>query len=212
MKVMAPLEAHRLWAPVYDASDNPMLFLESRTLAPLLPDVRGMRVIDMAAGTGRWARTLKSLGASVVSVDLCAEMLSRAPRPAIIADACQMPFPDGYADLSICAFAFDYMPPCLDELKRVTRRGGYVFVSDMHPAAAAHGWTRSFRSSDEVIAIRARGGSLQELQHPELGLLDLIEAPLGEEERNFFDRTGKGALFEAACRVPAIFVAKWIRL
>lgn len=211
MRVLPPLEAHRLWAPVYDSTPNPLLALERRSVAPLMPGLAGLRVLDVAAGTGRWARYMKSRGAAVVSVDLCGSMILQAPAPSVIADAACLPFPDQWADLVLCAFAFDYMPPCLDELSRVTRTGGHVVVSDMHPEAAAHGWTRSFRSGDEVIAIQARGGTLADLHHPALRMTNLIEASFGEPERPYFIQAGKPAAFEDARAIPAIYVARWVK-
>ncbi len=123
-----------------------------------------------------------------------------------------LPFPDASADLTLCAFALSYLPrACLTELARITRPGGLVFVSDMHPAAAARGWTRSFRASGKVIAIRTRAYTLDDLRTPGLTLLRLVEAPFGEAERSIFERAGKLAHFRDARRGPAVYVAKFIR-
>ncbi len=52
---------------------------EVARLSPLLaPHIRpGMRVLDLCAGTGAFALQLERLGAEVVAVDLCAEMVER---------------------------------------------------------------------------------------------------------------------------------------
>jgi ubiquinone/menaquinone biosynthesis C-methylase UbiE len=129
-----------------------------------------------------------------------------------LADAGMLPFPDAAADLTICAFALSYLPAAgLTELARITRPGGLVIVSDMHPATAARGWTRSFRASGKVIAIRTRAYTLDDLRTPGLALSTLIEAPFGEAERPIFERAGKLAQFRDACRGPAVYVAKFIR-
>lgn len=211
MRLLPPLEAHRIWAANYDAMPNPLLALETRILVPMLPDVRGKRIVDVAAGTGRWARRLGALGANVICADACFEMVRQAPLPVLVADSGALPLPDDFADLVICAFATDYMAPCLEELGRITRSGGHVFVSDMHPEAAQRGWTRSFRSSTGVVTIQSRRACLAELTSPRLSLVNLVEATLGEPERPLFVRAGKEASFEAACRVPAIYVAQWCR-
>jgi malonyl-CoA O-methyltransferase len=210
---MDPLAAHRLWAASYDAAPNPLLALEERLLEPLLPDMRGILAIDVACGSGRWARRLARRGARVIAVDLCPEMLRLAPGRRVMADAGMLPLPDAVADLTMCAFAMSYLAAaCPAELARITRPGGLVIVSDMHPAAAARGWTRSFRAQGKWIAVAARAYTLDDLLTPKLALSTLVEAPLDEPERPIFERAGKMAQFRDACRGPAVYVAKYVRL
>jgi len=123
MTTLAPLDAYRLLAQQYDSSPNPLLALEQRTMTLLFPPLRGARVVDAAAGTGRWASYCKSHGARTIAADFCHEMLASAPRPGVLADVNRLPLPDGFADVTICAFAVGYAPACLPELARVTRRG-----------------------------------------------------------------------------------------
>jgi SAM-dependent methyltransferase len=47
-------------------------------LLGLVGQVRGLRVLDMATGAGRFARSLASAGAEVVAIDIAADLLSRA--------------------------------------------------------------------------------------------------------------------------------------
>ena len=210
MTTLPPLDAHRLWAATYDTTPNPLLALEARLLAPMLPVVEGRTVIDVASGTGRWARHLAAAGARVIAVDLCPEMLHRAPRPAVIADALKLPFGSAAADLVLCAFALGYMAHCLPELRRITRPGGTVIASDMHPDAIHRGWSRSFTSDSKVIHIRQRPYTLEELNAPGLRLVDFAESPFGAPEQPLFAEAGRIDLFDDACRTRAVFVAKWI--
>ena len=211
MIAMEPIAAHRLWAATYDHTPNPLLSLEERVLEPMLPPLSGSLAVDIACGNGRWARRLSAKGARMIAIDLCSEMLVRAPGLRVRADAKALPIPERAADLTICAFGLSYMEPCLHELARITRPGGIVIVSDMHPAAADRGWTRSFRTGEEVIAIKTRRYTLDSLHGPGLVRSALIESPLGEPERPLFESGGKLAQFDNACRGPAIYVAKWIR-
>ncbi len=56
MIAMDAVAAHRLWAATYDEAPNPLLALEGRLLKPLLPRTRGLLVVDVACGSGRWSR------------------------------------------------------------------------------------------------------------------------------------------------------------
>jgi len=206
-----PSEAYRLLASEYDALPNPLVSLERRVMAPLLPPLKGRRVIDAGSGTGRWATYCGAQGARVVAVDFSREMLIRGPRPAVLGDIRNLPFRDSVADVTICSFALGYAPSCLRELSRITRRGGVVLVSDMHPESARRGWTRSFRHSSGVIHIAHEPYHLEDLHVAGLELSYLLEPRFGNLEHEMFVAAGHGARFQEAAREPAIFVACWIR-
>src|SRR5690349_2957090 len=121
MKVLEPRQAYGLLASEYDTTPNALIALEQRTLAPLLPDLRGGMVIDVGAGTGRWAEYCLDQGAHAIAVDLCHEMLRQAKVPAVQADGARLPFPDACADVVVCAFALGYSFACFGELERLTR-------------------------------------------------------------------------------------------
>lgn len=208
---MNAVAAHALWAAEYDDTPNPLLALERRIVLGLLPDVRGLMAVDVACGTGRWARELSARGARVAAADLCGEMVGRAPAPRIIADAARLPLPDGFAGFAVCAFAFSYTGACLEELARVTQPGGWVVVSDMHPCAMNAGWTRSFHTGERRITIDARRYPLESLHAPGLRRERLVEAAFGEPEFEVFRRAGRLDLWERTCGVPAVFAARWVR-
>ncbi|HEY1758353.1 MAG TPA: class I SAM-dependent methyltransferase [Bryobacteraceae bacterium] len=218
MTVLQPREAYRRLAEDYDASPNALIALEQRTMAPLLPvSLERHTVVDVAAGTGRWAQHCAKRGARIIAVDLCHEMLCRASRHAVQgglvqADAEWLPLPDASADIVICAFAVGYAPACFAELARITRKGGMLLVSDVHPEALDRGWTRSFRHRGAVIRVSDQPYGLADLYAPGLQLSCLIEPRLGAPEREFFERAGRLDRFDEACREPAIFVARWIRM
>jgi ubiquinone/menaquinone biosynthesis C-methylase UbiE len=211
MTTLEPIDAYRLLAQYYDASPNPLVALEQRTMALLLPPLRNAKVVDAAAGTGRWTSYCRSQGARTIATDFCVEMLASAQRPVVLADANRLPLPDGFADVTICAFALGYAPACLPELTRVTRKGGAVLVSDVHPEAIRRGWTRSFRHGSDVIGVAHHSYVLEDLFAAGLRLDCLVEPRFGELEREVFEKAGKLAAFEEAGRHPAIFVARWIR-
>jgi ubiquinone/menaquinone biosynthesis C-methylase UbiE len=201
---MSPIAAHAAVASRYDWTPNPLLSLERRMAAPLLPsDLRGATAVDVACGTGRWARWLRRRGATVIALDRCIEMLRYSPRPAVMADASRLPLPDAFADLTISAFALSYTGSCLDELARITRRGGMVIVSDMHPVATRRGWSRI---SPETIpyAIEYLGAS-------GLRRTAIVESAFDDIDLAIFAPAGKPELVDLVRGVPAVFVAAWVR-
>ena len=106
---------------------------------------RGARVLDVACGTGDLSLTLaESCDAQVVGLDFCRPMLDIARRkagamataggralPFVEGDALSLPFADGEFDAATIAFGLRNLVSVeggLDELLRVTRPGGPVFV------------------------------------------------------------------------------------
>lgn len=209
MNQLAPRDAYRLLAGGYDSTPNALIALEQRIAAPLLPELRGKTVVDVAAGTGRWSQYCASRGARAIAVDFCLEMLRNAPRPAVQADAALLPLADACSGVTICAFALGYAPETFAELARITRGGGLLLVSDIHPDALRRGWTRSFRHGDEVIHVAHQPYHLEDLRAPGLELTCLLEPRLGETERSIFESAGRPGLFDEARREPAIFVGVW---
>ncbi|MFC5180117.1 class I SAM-dependent methyltransferase [Actinomadura harenae] len=100
-------------------------------------DLRGRKVLDVAGGDGYWAGQTRRRGAYAVSIDLARGKMeygkSLANPPALIeCDALKLPFHDGSFDaiLSVCAIEhFDDGGTSLDEMSRVLKPGGQIFMS-----------------------------------------------------------------------------------
>jgi SAM-dependent methyltransferase len=221
---VAAIEGHRQWAATYDAGPNPLLALETRLVLERLSPLRTGRFIDIACGTGRWMKLAQSCGSQVFGVDLCPEMLHEATRkPGLaghlgVADACSIPLADGAADLTLCSFALGYLAAphqAIAEMARVSRQGGRVVITDLHPRALAAGWTRSFRSDGQVYEIDHHRHSIAiwEAAADSAGLTIewRLEACFGEPERAIFHQAGKDSLFHELSRVPALLAMCWRR-
>src|SRR5260370_17812735 len=82
-------------------------YREARTLLRWLgPDLRGLRVLDVAGGDGYWAGRARRRGARAVALDLAAGKLARGsrltPPPAPIRRAALgLPFPGGSFDRAV---------------------------------------------------------------------------------------------------------------
>lgn len=140
------------WAPAYAAAaHNPLMAAEQAVMVPTIGAVRGLRVLDLGTGTGRYARWATDQGAAeVIGVDRSAGMLGRhvlAPTRRVRADAAAMPFADHTFDVCISGLAagdFPDLATVLREAGRVIRRGGRLVYSDFHPTWRSNGWRRTF--------------------------------------------------------------------
>ncbi len=106
--LVSAVEAHRIWSASYDHDPNPLLALGMRVLSERVGPLQGLRVIDVACGTGSWMSAAIAEGASVVGVDLCKEMLAVAALKAglngrlAMAQADRLPIADNSVDLVVC--------------------------------------------------------------------------------------------------------------
>jgi SAM-dependent methyltransferase len=190
----SPAEGYRLWARTYDDAPNAIVSLVDRHL-----EIPSGLVIDVACGTGRWVERTGGFG-----VDTSVEMLARRPGRVAQADARQLPFADGAADVALCILALGYIWPAeaaIAELHRITRPGGLIVAADLHPAAIAAGWTRSFRDGGVSYEIENRP------YRPE-GAVDLY---FGEPERALYERAGKAEIADEVRRIPAVWMKRWRR-
>jgi cytosine/adenosine deaminase-related metal-dependent hydrolase/SAM-dependent methyltransferase len=218
---ITPREGYRLWSRVYDTQPNPLLTLEERFLEPLLPSVTGLDVVDLGCGTGRWlARLAPRNPASLVGVDFSAEMLEQAQRKLggaaklLVGDCEKVPLASSCADLIVCSFLGSYIEDLGDftkQVRRISRPGGSVFFTDLHPATAAKfGWRRGFSIAKEHVDIatclRPLEETLLSFEYAGLQVVALIEPHFGEPEFTVFERAGKQSSFDASSGHPAIFL------
>src|SRR6516164_4578044 len=77
------------WTAVYDEQVNPLLLLEERYLAALVPDIQGLAVLDVGCGTGRWLTRLAGEGVQrLTGIDPEPGMLERASRSLLEQPSC----------------------------------------------------------------------------------------------------------------------------
>lgn len=149
-------------------------YREARTLLRWLGpengrDLRGLRVLDVAAGDGYWAGRTRKRGARAVALDLAGAKLSRGRQlsdpPALVrSDALSLPFADASFDrvMSICAIEhFDDGEKALDEMARVLAPGGELVMSADSLTLAEH-WPNLYRAHCERYHVK-RTYSHQEL-------------------------------------------------
>jgi ubiquinone/menaquinone biosynthesis C-methylase UbiE len=114
-------------------------------LTVTLAEVETPRVLDVAAGTGRAARSLLrqvAFGGAVVNVELSAGMLAEGLRLTALwpgqtewvrGPADRLPFPSNAFDVVMCLEALEFFPDsreALAECVRVLRPGGWLVVTN----------------------------------------------------------------------------------
>lgn len=169
--VLSPAAAYALWAPSYPShAHNPVMRAEERAMLTLMPsDLHGQNVLDAGCGSGRYLlRALRRGAARAIGVDLSDAMLRRAYAELT---ACRfdagvglaqgsvtaLPVPDAWADVTVCGLVIghlDNLHGALGELHRVTKPGGVVLCSDVHPIGPALGWQRDFKANGQRYAVQ----------------------------------------------------------
>jgi ubiquinone/menaquinone biosynthesis C-methylase UbiE len=147
--------AYERWAPLYPpVAHNPLMRAEQQAMLQSWPTVAGLRVLDLACGTGRYSRLLAEANAAeVIALDFCVPMLMQVPSGTrVCASMMQLPFAAETFDVVISGLALGHasdVHPWMMEISRVLRPGGTLLYSDFHPEAARAGLTRSFKDVDD---------------------------------------------------------------
>ena len=170
---VTPVQGYAMWADSYASEPNPVLALESRTFKPLLDTLAPKQILDVACGTGRWSSYYRQLGARVIGIDASEQMLAQAAKQHMLsgtlirADAQALPVSDGVADLVLCSMSLGYFRKLSDvfkEFARTAAANATIAISDLHPAAIAAGWTRSFKNDGQRFDIEHESHSLADIK------------------------------------------------
>ena len=215
MSAPGTLEMYERWAPGYDAEPhNPLMDAEQRAMCVRFPELAGRDVLDLACGTGRYARLATQAGARrVVGVDASPTMLARAEiRDRVRGDLTALPFRDASFDVVISGLAIGHasdLNACLAEIRRVLRAGGTLLYSDFHPEATRLGFKRGFRAAGgERLELPADGYSVARhfaaLGATGFTLLDLLEVRAGFELSDEFP--GSAEFYRAWRGAPLVLV------
>jgi ubiquinone/menaquinone biosynthesis C-methylase UbiE len=130
------------WVGTHSMRDDPYF----QAVAPLMGDIAGLRICDLACGQGRVARHLADLGAHVVGIDLSEKLLAIArrheettPRGIEYLQADAQALDDqiaGLFDGILCFMALMDIPDLaatLHGVARILRPGGWFVFAILHP-------------------------------------------------------------------------------
>lgn len=111
----------------------------------MLPDVKGLRGLDIGCGEGHNTRLLAKRGAQVTAIDIAKDFIAYAQQAEVdeplgieyrIASAVELPFPDRVFDFATGFMSFMDIPETervVAETYRVLKPGGFLQFSILHP-------------------------------------------------------------------------------
>jgi malonyl-CoA O-methyltransferase len=213
---LAPREAYRLWAPVYEG-ETAISALEAATVAELGLATMGRALLDAGCGT---ARRMRDNGfAACVGVDLSIDMLRQAPASSSVAagDLRALPFASESFDVVWCRLAIGHVPEldaAYHEMARVCRAGGDVVVSDVSPDAATAGHRRTFRDADGAAhdvehAVHTLAAHEHAASAAGLELTAHREGRVGPRIRSFYAEADRLSAYDAQLGSAIVIVLSW---
>ncbi len=143
---VAPVQqGYARWSETYDVQDNPLIILEEPLVRSLQGEVQGLKVADIGCGTGRHTVQLSEAGARVTAIDFAPEMMAQAIEKTkdqevrfVTHDLTErFPFDSDAFDRVLCCLVLEHIPdldPVIREMARICRPGGFVLISELHPA------------------------------------------------------------------------------
>lgn len=124
----------------YDRKEAYLNSFEKGEILGILGDVRGKKILDVGAGTGRLSVLLAGGGAEVTAIDVSESMLkilSKKNRKIkiMIGDAENLPFAENSFDAVTAAFLIVHLKEpkyFFDEAYRVLRAGGQLLITNIN--------------------------------------------------------------------------------
>lgn len=140
-KFMKSATGYNLAAHRYDEKEGYLNSFEQKKFLPLLGNIRGKKILDVGAGTGRIAVELaKFPGTKVTALDVSEKMLERIKKKnsnieCLLGDGESLPFTSGSFDLVIATFFIVHLKDpnrFFDEAYRVLTDGGILAVTNIN--------------------------------------------------------------------------------
>lgn len=188
-------DGYALWAASYDQENNALIALDDAYVDQLLTQIPFTNVLDVGAGTGRYALKFARKGVHVTALDQSPEMLAVARqaaqteglsidfRLASIDD--NLPFDESQFDLLACALMLCHVPDlsgAVREFARVLQPGGYLLITDFHPDCVDFGWRTRFGQAEMTYHLpnmpHTRDNYLEALTANGLTLLKAVDLPI----------------------------------
>jgi ubiquinone/menaquinone biosynthesis C-methylase UbiE len=138
--------------------NNYINFMQHKILSDNMGDLNGKRVLDLGCGIGRFTKLLQDLGADVIGIDSCNDMLKHNSGKTVCAPTDNLPFEDKYFDVVLSVWTLQYLDlkplvKTVEEINRVLNVDGDVYLIEQ---ISDHGYdyVYSRHLSDYVCAFR----------------------------------------------------------
>ena len=124
----------------YDKKEKYLNSFEKGEALSLLGEVKGRKIVDVGAGTGRFSIPLQKAGGVVTACDVSPEILKVLARKnrhieIVVGEAESLPFPDNSFDIVTAAFLIVHLKNptrFFDEVYRVLKDGGLFLVTNVN--------------------------------------------------------------------------------
>ncbi len=167
--------AYDRWSSHYDTDHNRTRDLDAQIFRTHGPSVRGRAVLELGCGTGKNTELLAATCREVTALDISAGMLAIA-RERITASHVQFveqdisapwPVPSATIDLVVSNLVLEHVQdlrPVYAEAARVLRKGGKLYLSELHPMRQLRGTQARFTDTEsgDVVHVPAFHHSVSE--------------------------------------------------
>lgn len=217
-----PVKAYDLWAKDYDLQpNNLMLALDEVVFSELLDaiDIKNKTIIDVGCGTGRhWKKIMSKEPDTLTGYDVSQKMLEVLEQkiPGAITHL-QSEYKLVHsatntidAVISTLTIAHIQKPEqAMAEWNRVLKPGGFILITDYHPAALQKGGKRTFMYNGGTISVKnyihslekvlAIGGQLNWQR------IRLVEKAVDETLKPYYERENALDVYESFKGVPVCY-------
>lgn len=163
---MSVQTAYDNWSATYDADENRTRDLDQVVTRETLTVLICKSVVEIGCGTGKNTLLLSQIAEKVYAIDFSAYMIEKAKEKVrrsnvifMTADITkQWACSNGSADLITCNLVLEHIEDfsfIFSEAFRVLVKGGYFFISELHPFRQYRGTQANFQRNQEVIEIPA---------------------------------------------------------
>ena len=159
-------DAYNLWAASYDDDTNLTRDLDERVIRECLANRPGRVTLEIGCGTGKNTQFLSQASEQVLAVDFSEGMLRLAQVKVEASNVrfCQAdltrhwPLQAASVDRIVCDLVLEHIQDLslvFSEARRCLRKGGYFFISELHPFKQYQGKQATFQRGSDRIEVQA---------------------------------------------------------
>lgn len=113
--------------------NNYINLMQHKILSDNMGDLNGKRVLDLGCGIGRFTKLLQDLGADVIGIDSCNDMLKYNIGKTVCTSTDSLPFEDKYFDVVLSVWTLQYVDikplvKTVGEIDRVLKPDGNIYL------------------------------------------------------------------------------------